>query len=59
MNNKLMWAEALMSEGGLLSADVALSLIGEGYDITAIQDRIDGFSITDELLETITEYELY
>ena len=54
-----MWAEALMSEGGLLSADVALSLIGEGYDITAIQDRIDGFSITDELLETITEYELY
>lgn len=59
MNTKLMWAEALMSEGGLLSADVALSLIGEGYDITAIQDRIDGFSITDELLETITEYELY
>lgn len=59
MNNKLMWAEALMAEGGLLPADVALSLIGEGYDITAIQDRIDGFSITDELLETLTEYELY
>lgn len=54
-----MWAEALMAEGGLLPADVALSLIGEGYDITAIQDRIDGFSITDELLETLTEYELY
>jgi hypothetical protein len=58
-NNRLAWAEALLSEGGRLSLDTAFGLMGEGIDISTIEDRIDGFVITEELLESLENYESY
>lgn len=47
MNHRLQFAEAVLSEGGLIPIDVAVSLMSDGIDIKTIEDRIDGFSIID------------
>lgn len=56
MNNRLIWAEALMSEGGLLPVDVAMGFMADGYDINSIDDsRYDReFVITPELIDQLT-----
>lgn len=46
MNQRLALAEAFLSEGGMISLDTAVSLMADGIDIKTIEDRIDGFSIT-------------
>lgn len=46
MNQRLALAEAFLSEGGMISLDTAVSLMADGFDIKTIEDRIDGFSIT-------------
>ena len=46
MNTRLQFAEAILSEGGLISLDTAVGLMADGIDIKTIEDRIDGFSIT-------------
>lgn len=57
MNNRLIWAEALMSEGGILPADVATGFMADGYDINSIDDyRYDReFVITPELIDQLSE----
>lgn len=46
MNQRLAFAEAFLAEGGMISLDTAVSLMADGIDIKTIEDRIDGFSIT-------------
>lgn len=46
MNQRLALAEAFLSEGGMISLDTAVGLMADGIDIKTIEDRIDGFSIT-------------
>lgn len=45
MNTRLQFAETILSEGGLIPIDYAVSLMADGIDIKSIEDRIDGFSI--------------
>lgn len=54
MNTRLQFAEAVLSEGGMISLDTAISLMADGIDIKTIEDRIDGYSITN-----IDEVEFY
>jgi hypothetical protein len=57
MNPRLQFAEAVLSEGGLIPVDFAVSLMADGIDMKTIEDRIDGFSIIDFEEIDYTDYE--
>lgn len=57
--NRLMWAEALLAEGAVLPLDVAVSIMNDGVNLVAIEDRIDGFVLTDDLLDQLENHEYH
>lgn len=50
--------EAVVGEGHLIGMDVALQAMSRGYIVEGVEDRIDGFSIYDDIDEIEQEYEL-
>ncbi len=49
MNHKLMIAQTFLAEGCLLPYDRAMELMGLGFDVGAVERKIDGFSIIDPM----------
>ena len=43
--------EALIEEGFMVPIDVATTLMGHGYIVEGMEDRIDGFRIIDDIVE--------
>lgn len=55
MSRKLLeMTETLIAEGYMVPIDVAAQLMGSGYIVEGMEDRIDGFHIIDDIVE---EYE--
>ena len=50
--------EAVVGEGDLIGMDVAMQAMSRGYIVKGVEDRIDGFSIYDDIDEIEEEYEL-
>lgn len=50
--------EAVVGEGDLIGMDVALQAMSRGYIVEGVEDRIDGFSIYDDIEAIEQEYEL-
>lgn len=49
--------EAVVGEGDLIGMDVAMQAMSRGYIVKGVEDRIDGFSIYDDIDDIETEYE--
>jgi hypothetical protein len=43
--------ETLISEGYMVPIDVATDLMGSGYIVEGMEDRIDGFLVIDDIVE--------
>jgi len=51
MSRRLLeMTEALVSEGYVVPLDVAANLMGYGYVVEGMEDRIDGFRIIDDVV---------
>ena len=51
MSRRLLeMTEALVSEGYVVPLDVAVNLMGYGYVVEGMEDRIDGFRIIDDVV---------
>lgn len=52
MSRRLLeMTEALIEEGFMVPIDVATTLMGHGYIVEGMEDRIDGFRIIDDIVE--------
>lgn len=51
--NRLEMIVAALEEDVLVPVDMYLQLAGEGYDLSRLNDRIDGFSIIDTFLNDL------
>ena len=52
MSRKLLeMTETLVSEGYMVPLDVAANLMGSGYIVEGMEDRIDGFRVIDDIVE--------
>ena len=52
MSRRLLeMTETLISEGFMVPIDVATTLMGNGYVVEGMEDRIDGFRIIDDIVE--------
>lgn len=52
MSRRLLeMTETLISEGYMVPIDVATNLMGHGYIVEGMEDRIDGFRIIDDIVE--------
>lgn len=52
MSRRLLeMTEALVSEGYVVPLDVAANLMGYGYVVEGMEDRIDGFRIINDIVE--------
>jgi len=52
MSRRLLeMTETLISEGYMIPIDVATDLMGSGYIVEGMEDRIDGFRIIDDIVE--------
>lgn len=49
--------EAVVGEGDLIGIDVALQAMSRGYIVKGVGDRIDGFSIYDDIEDIEEEYQ--
>lgn len=55
MSRRLLeMTETLVSEGYMIPMDVAANLMGSGFIVEGMEDRIDGFRVIDDIVE---EYE--
>jgi hypothetical protein len=59
MNNKLEIVLAGLEEDMLVPVDMVLHLAEEGYDISSLYDRIDGYSVIDTILNNDMEFNEY
>lgn len=51
MSRRLLeMTEALVSEGYVVPLDVAANLMGHGYVVEGMEDRIDGFRIINDVV---------
>lgn len=52
MSRRLLeMTETLIAEGYMVPIDVATDLMGNGYIVEGMEDRIDGFRIIDDIVE--------
>ena len=52
MSRRLLeMTETLISEGYMVPIDVATDLMGSGYIVEGMEDRIDGFLVIDDIVE--------
>ena len=49
--------EAVVGEGDLIGIDVALQAMSRGYIVKGVEDRINGFSIYDDIEDIEEEYQ--
>ena len=52
MSRRLLeMTETLISEGYMVPIDVATTLMGQGFIVEGMEDRIDGFRVIDDIVE--------
>lgn len=52
MSRRLLeMTETLISEGYMVPIDVATTLMGHGYIVEGMEDRLDGFRVIDDIVE--------
>lgn len=52
MSRRLLeMTETLVSEGFMVPLDVAANLMGSGYIVEGMEDRIHGFRVIDDIVE--------
>lgn len=52
MSRRLLeMTETLISEGCMVPIDVATTLMGQGFIMEGMEDRIDGFRVIDDIVE--------
>lgn len=49
--------EAVVGEGDLIGIDVALQAMSHGYIVKGVENRINGFTIYDDIDEIEEEYQ--